>query len=150
MNPPKASHKLIWDQADRIGPWVMEKAGGVFVPGSSAIGVEVDGEILVGIAYDGYTGSNVCMHSRCDDPRATSKQFYWMIFDYPFNQLKVDRITVLVSSANQRAIKVDEKLGFRREATLSDYFSDGDGIVYVMRREDCRFIQGMQHGKQNT
>lgn len=131
---------IVFD-AERVGKWVCEKAGGLWTEGNPGIGVEVDGRLVVGVTYDGYTGSSICIHSRCDDPNATSREFYRLIFDYPFNQLKVKRVTGLVCCTNQRARRLDEKLGFKYEATLRDYFPGGDAIVYVMRKEDCRFLR---------
>ena len=32
--------------------------------------------------------------------------------------------------------------------TLADYFPDGDGIVYIMRREDCRWLGYAKHLNQ--
>ena len=91
--------------------------------------------------YDGYTGSSIAIHSRCDDPRHVSREFYFAIFNYPFNVLKVKQLKGLVSTANLKAQKVNEHLGFKREALLKDYFPDGDGIVYIMRPENCRFLK---------
>lgn len=126
--------------APKVGPWVCEKAGGRYQDGNPAIGIEHDGVLIAGLYYDGYTGASIAMHSRCDDPRHITKTFYRLIFDYPFNQLKVKRVTGIVSSANERAQRTNEKLGWKRETTLSDYFPDGEGIVYKMRREDCRWL----------
>ena len=60
------------------------------------------------------------------------------------NQLKCKRVTGIVSTANVRAQRTNEKLGWKRETTLSDYFPDGDGIVYCMRRDECRWL-GVTH-----
>jgi hypothetical protein len=125
---------------ERIGPWVHERAGGHYVPGSAGIAIERDGELVVGVTYDSYTGSNIIIHSRCDDPKATSRRFYWMIFDYPFNQLGVTCVRGLVSTGNAHAQEINGRLGFQGEAMLKDYFPDGDAIIYVMRRENCRFL----------
>lgn len=129
---------------ETVGKWVTEKVGGSWTESCTAIGQLHEGKLTVGVMYDSYTGSSIAIHSRCDDQKHVSRTFYWMIFDYPFNQLKVKRLTGLVSSANMRAQRTNEKLGFKRETTLSDYFPDGDGIVYLMRRDDCRWL-GVKH-----
>lgn len=126
---------------EAVGRWVCEKAGGEWTHICQAIGQVYEGKLIVGVVYDGYTGASIAIHSRCDDPRHVSRRFYWTIFDYPFNQLKVKRLTGLVSTANKAAQRVDEHLGFKREAVLKDYFMDGDGIVYVMRKEDCKWLE---------
>lgn len=120
--------------------WVCEAAHADITSKATAIGWMVDGKLVCGIVYDGYTGSSIAMHSRCDDPRRVSREWLFAIFDYPFNQLKVKRVSGLVSAANLKAQKVNEHLGWKRETTLADYFPDGDGIVYIMRREDCRWL----------
>lgn len=119
-----------------------EKAGGRWVEGNTGIGIEENGILQVGIMYEGFTGENgsIIMHSRCDNPKATSKRFYWMIFDYPFNQLKVRRCTVYINTNNVHAIALDRRLGFKYEATLENYFPDGDAVIYRMYRHECRWI----------
>lgn len=134
------SYKFVFD-AQRIGPWVHDKAGGMFSIGT-AIGVEDENGLFAGVTYDGYTGANVSMSSRCDNPAKMPRKFYSLIFDYPFNQLKVKRISVIVDTNNVKAQKVNEHLGFQREHIMRDYFPDGDAILYVMRRDDCRFLEG--------
>lgn len=128
-------------QGEPIGRWVCETAGGEWTDICQAIGqVDAEGNILVGVMYDGYTGSSIAIHSRCDEPKKVSRDFYKAIFDYPFNKLKVKRLTGLVCITNKKAQKVNEHLGFKREAILADYFPEGDAIVYIMRPEECRFL----------
>lgn len=133
---------------EAVGSWVAEEAGGAWTHLCQAIGWEVDGQMVCGILYDGFTGSSIAMHSRCDNPRKVSRKWLFAIFDYPFNQLAVKRVTGLVSTANLKAQETNERLGWKRETVLKDYFLDGDGIVYVMRAEDCRWLRLRQkHSK---
>lgn len=131
---------IVYDAA-RISRWVCEKAGGVPQPNDTGIAIEVDGVLVVGMRYDGYTESSIAMHSRVDDPHRVTREWLRQIFDYPFNQLKVKRVTGLVSSANERAQKTNEHLGWKRETVLADYFPDGDGIVYRMYKDECRWLK---------
>ena len=131
---------IVYDP-ERIGQWVTEKAGGRYVEGNTGIAIESDGQLVAGIMYDGYTGSSIAMHSRVDDPKKINREWLRQIFDYPFNQLKVKRVTGLVCSSNTKAQQTNEHLGWKRETLLSDYFPDGDGIVYIMRKQDCRWLK---------
>lgn len=124
-----------------VGRWVCEKAGGNWTNLCQAIGQEHEGKLIAGIMYDAYTGASIAMHSRVDDPKHISRQWIWAIFDYPFNRLGVKRVTGLVSTANHKAQETNEHLGWKRETTLADYFPNGDGIIYIMRREDCRWLK---------
>ena len=134
---------------ERIGRWVTEKAGGRWVPGTTGIALEKDGVLQVGVMYDGYTGKNgsILMHSRCDNPRAPNRSFYWMIFWYPFIQLGVKRCTLVVNENNQQALKLNDHLGFTRETTIKDYFPDGDAVIYRMYQDECRFLNGCDTAK---
>ena len=128
-------------QGESVGRWVCEKAGGQWNDSCQAIGqVDSEGKIFVGVMYDGYTGASIAIHSRCDEPKRVSRAFYKAIFDYPFNKLKVKRLTGLVCINNKKAQRVNEHLGFKRETILADYFPEGDAIVYIMRPEECRFL----------
>ncbi|MFA6040950.1 MAG: GNAT family protein [Methylophilus sp.] len=132
--------------AERVGKWVVEKSGGAYTHVCTAIGYEVDGVLVGGIMYDGFTGEKgkdggqICMSSRVDDAKKLPREFYWVIFDYPFNQLKVKAVRVIVNKNNLKAQKVNEHIGFKREAVLGDYFPEGDAIIYVLNRSDCRFL----------
>ena len=128
-------------QGQEVGEWVSQEAGGAWTHICQAIGQTYNNKIIVGVMYDGYTGSSIAIHSRCDDPRHVSRHFYFAIFDYPFNVLKVKQLKGLVSTANLKAQKVNEHLGFKREALLKDYFPDGDGIVYTMSKNECRWLK---------
>lgn len=132
---------MICQDNEKVGKWVIEKAGGVWNDGNVGIGIEKNGVLLCGVMYDGYTGSNISMHFRCDNPKYTTRLFYIIAFDYPFNVANVTRITGLVNSSNFKAQKVNEKLGFTKEAVLENYFPDGDAIVYRMYRHECRWLR---------
>lgn len=132
---------IVYD-SERIGRWVTEKAGGRWQEGNTGIAIECDGKLVAGMYYDTWTGASIAMHSRVDDRTKVTREWLRQVFDYPFNQLKVKRVTGLVSSANTHAQRVNEKLGWIRETTLSDYFPDGNGIVYIMRASDCRWLRG--------
>ena len=133
---------------DFVGQWVAEAAGVAWSNKTTAIGWLSEGQLVCGILYDSFTGASIAMHSRVTNPRKVSREWLWAIFDYPFNQLGVKRVSGLVSTANLKAQRVNEHLGWKRETTLADYFPDGDGIVYIMRREDCRWLDYAKHLNQ--
>jgi hypothetical protein len=135
--------------SELVGKWVTEKSGGIYHQGATGIGYIKDGELAVGIMYDGFTGAggSIMMHSRCDNPKATSRWFYWAIFDYPFNQLGVKKCNVLVHENNERALKLNIKLGFIRDTDLKDYFPDGNAILLSMYKKDCRWLKESRNDK---
>ncbi len=130
---------------DVVGPWVAEKSGCDYKPGDATIGWERNGELIAGVLYNDYNEANIQIHSRVDG--YVPMEWYWTIFDYPFKQLGVKRLTGIVYCTNLKAQKLNEHLGFQREAILRNYFPEADAIVYVMFKDDCRFL-GEKYGKK--
>lgn len=141
---------LVFD-AERIGPWVAEKADCDYDLGDTAIGWERNGELVAGVMYSDYNKVNIQLHGRID--AYAPMKWFWTMFDYPFQQLDVKRLSAIVYSTNLKSQKLVEHLGFQREATLRNYFPDADAIVYVMLKDDCRFLgekDGKKRRKQST
>jgi RimJ/RimL family protein N-acetyltransferase len=113
---------------------------------SAGIGLEEDGKLIAGVVYNEYNHVNINMHvASLGNKRWMTREYLWMCFDYPFNQLKVKRITAFIEDENKDAIRFDEHLGFKYEARMKDAYVNGDILIYVMRQEDCRFIGMKRH-----
>ena len=112
------------------------------VAGMQGIGLERDGELVAGVLYEGFNGRNVWMHVGAEPgKRWMTKAFLHATFTYPFVQLGCQRVGGYVDASNEQARRFDEHLGFKQEAVLRGAASDGgDVILYVMRKEHCRFI----------
>lgn len=122
--------------------WIASKTGEFNGFGTDiGIGWRKNGQIVAGVAYANWNGVNVECHIASDgSKRWMTRQYLWTIFDYPFSQLKVNRITVCVGEGNTASRRFVEKLGFQREATLDAAHPTGDLIIYVMWRESCRWL----------
>jgi RimJ/RimL family protein N-acetyltransferase len=107
----------------------------------TAIGLERNGRLVAGVAYDQFNGAHVCMHI-CAVPGRhwLNRLFLWAMFDYPFNVLKVKRVTGQICSANSDAILFAEHIGFTFETRLIDASPKGDLLIYVLRKDQCRYI----------
>jgi hypothetical protein len=117
--------------------WVSDKINGGDYGLCQGLGWDRNG-LKAGVIYNQFNGVNCEAHIAVDH---LSKEFLWAMFDYPFNQMGVKRITGCVSSANQKALRLDKHLGFEYEATLKGAMPDGDLIILVMWRDKCRFLR---------
>lgn len=136
-----------------IGPWVAERASARWVAGKGhSIGLMEGSEILAGVYYEDYNGANViCTMAAVPGKRWMTREYLWYCFHYPFNELQVKRMTLLVVETNVEARKLDEHLGFKLEAALKSAHPDGDLLVYAMFREDCRWLDlRAPHNAQKT
>lgn len=132
-----------------VGEWARKKMG---LPhpwtGFTTLSLWDDCEILAAVIYENYSVNAISMHvAAVDGRRWLNKAFLHQAFDYPFNQLKVDRVTGLVPDSNEAAKRFDENLGFVREGLIRRGSHDGtDLILYGMLREECRFLE-KPHGQ---
>ena len=124
-------------KGELVSRWVMEKAG-KYCDDMPSLGWEKDGVLVAGVTFETYTGRSMFVHQRIDSspPRA----FWFGFADYSYNQLGCLRVTGLVESTNTKALKLNKHIGFEIEATLKDAGEEGDLIVMVLWRDNCRFL----------
>ncbi len=122
--------------------WVAKRTGEHGNFGAAVgFGVERNGELIAGVVYNEWNGVNINQHcAAVHGSNWMSRELLWMAFDYPFNQAKVKRITGLVGEKNMPSRRLNEHLGFVLETRLKDAHPDGDMLVYVLRREQCRWL----------
>jgi RimJ/RimL family protein N-acetyltransferase len=122
--------------------WVAKRTNEFGNFGTDAgIGWLKNGEIVAGVAYADWNGVNVLAHIASDGyKRWMTRQYLWTIFDYPFQQLKVNRITCLIGQDNKASIRLCEHFGFSLETTLKGAHPSGDLLVYVLWKKDCGWL----------
>lgn len=124
----------VWDFVNRQVPVPL-------AAGMKGLGLVRDGEMVCGVLYEGFNGHNVWMHVAAEPgSRWMVREYLRYCFHYPFNEMGCTRVSGYVEASNSAARRFDEHLGFQREAVLQGAASDGgDVILYVMRKEDCRY-----------
>ena len=128
--------------AELVGPWVCEKIGVEWHPGSAtAIGKIIDGKLIAGVLYQNWNGANIVEHIAGIDNWA-DRTFLAVIFDYPFNQIGAKRITVSICSSNTKSIDLVKKMGFNQEAKLHGATSKGDLLIFSMFKDECKYLRG--------
>jgi len=106
------------------------------------IGLKKDGELIAGCIFEGINRYNAWVHlAAVPTKRWMTKQYLKECFGFAFNELKVQYLRGYVNASNHDAIKLDEHFGYKREAILKGAAPDGgDVILYVMQRQECRYI----------
>lgn len=104
------------------------------------ISITRGGKLAGGVMFDAYLKRSIQMHVASFMPNWLTRDFLWVIFDYPFNQLGVDVIYGPVDSTNKHAIDFDKKIGFKEETRLKNATPGGDLIILSMYRADCRWL----------
>lgn len=127
----------------RVFAFVSQIMPMAMVEGMKGVGLEKDGELIAGALYEGYNGHNVWVHlAGAPGRKWMNRQFLWYGFHYPFNEMGVKRLSGYVNASNTDARRLNEHLGYEEEARLKGAAPDGgDVILYVMWRENCRFLE---------
>lgn len=135
--------RLEFGNADH-GRRIARAAGTAFNPDVDMVIASLRGDdLLGGLVYQAYTGigGSISVHMSSFDPHWASKDFLWVGFHYPFEQLQCKKMFAQVPSNNAKALAIDLKLGFKEEITVPDVFPDADLIVLSMTRNHCRWLQ---------
>jgi RimJ/RimL family protein N-acetyltransferase len=111
------------------------------VEDQKGVGLEIGGDLVAGVVYQQYNGSNVWMHIAIVPERRVTFEFVWYVFHYPFIELGCKRVGASVDMSNAASRRICERVGFLEEARLRGAGSDGgDVVLYVMWKEGCRYV----------
>lgn len=140
--------RIVTDCEEALSPFMDQycHAHGAFVAGRGVALVDVNEEehsarIVAGVWFEGFNGANLNIHVAAEPgSRWMTREFLWFTFHYAFEQCNAKRLTGWVEETNYVARRFDEHLGFTLETRLKDAAPQGDLLVYVMRREDCRWL----------
>lgn len=128
--------------------WVEKKLNSRFHD-STAIGWERSGQLIAGVVYNDWNRVNVVCHIASDGSRRwMTREYLWTIFDFPFNQLGVKRITVYAGERNAASREFVEHLGFTFEASLAKAHPTGDLFIYRMFADECRYAEVKRNEKK--
>ena len=101
--------------------------------------------LLGGVLFTGYRVGSVHIHMAGFHPQWVSKGMIYLAFDYPFRQLKVNKLFGTVPERNVKARDNDLHLGFKIEYLIEDVYGYSDGVngMYIMsmRKDECRWLK---------
>ncbi len=121
-----------------VGEWVAVRIGGTYIPGSTAIGLEKDGEIIAGVTYESWNGKSIMAHMAVSG--RLTPAFVAAIFDYAYKVCGVEKVILPVGSTNEKSIRLVENMGFSEEARIRDACPEGDILIYTLSKSACRFL----------
>lgn len=105
--------------------------------------VNVSSEELKGVVgFNGFLGKTAQVHIAGTGNWVT-REFIRQVFDYAFNQLKLNYLIGVVNSDNARALRFDQRMGFKLWQTLPNGVADGvDLVILKMNRDECKWLNG--------
>lgn len=120
---------------DRVVEFVSRKCGVAFMPPMSAMGIEREGEIIAGVIFNCFEGSDVHMSVA---GHGWTKGFLADVGHYAFDVLNCERITTLTEQT--KVVLLAERLGGQVEGRLRNHFAKGrDAFVVGFLRDEWKF-----------
>jgi hypothetical protein len=131
---------LIWDCPDILNEWVGSRAGGRAHPGTcTALGWEDSGKIVAALVFYDSNGVN-CNTNIAVEGGSFPVGLLKAGLKYTFGQLKLRRLTFIVSEGNIRSRKLCLGLGAILEATLREADKNGGNmLIFALFPENCKF-----------
>lgn len=107
-----------------------------------ALGLTDDNHNLIcGVVYhDLDEGINIQMSIAAESPNWCNRKSLRWFFHYPFEQLKLKRVTALTSSSNLNTQKMLERLGYQLEGVIRQGYNTDDCLVYGLLRSECKWL----------
>jgi hypothetical protein len=100
-----------------------------------------DGDAIRAVAlYNNYQQDNIDLSVVTSGPVPLTRAHLRAIFDYPFNQLRVNRVSVRTSAASSEVRKHIRRLGFKPEGKHPKFFGPIAAMSYGMTRENCKWL----------
>lgn len=95
-----------------------------------------DGTIACAVGFNAWTHSACWMHVAFDGPHSLTRQLWRAAFTYPFVECGMEAVYGLTPKHLDDALRMNEKLGFRRIAETVDC------VMFEMRHDECRWLKG--------
>ncbi|MBN8945226.1 MAG: GNAT family N-acetyltransferase [Rhizobiales bacterium] len=117
--------------------WVAGRLGVSFPKGSTALALTLDGEMVGGAVFCGFTGRDIEVSVAASRTLAWPRGFLARVGAYVFGELGCARMTVLTRASNRAVIRIAPRLGAISEGVKRNYFEDGaDALLFGILKED--------------
>ena len=136
---------------DRMMGWTAERiptiGAGYRWSDAQAIGLVEADKILAGMVVHDYSRAcrNCQLTFAAASARWATRPSIRALLAYPFEQLRVARVTTMIASRNVRALRLNERLGFVREGIMRRGFGNDDTVILGLLREETPEWMGF-HG----
>lgn len=144
--------RLVAGHSDKVATWVASHIPHVddFGP-CEGLAILRDEYIIAGIVYHDYQpkAQSVQLSMAAVSPMWARREIIAQMLQYPFEQLGCYRAWTYTPISNTMALKVNSKIGFKREAVLAHGFGKGEhGVIMRMLRPDYdRLWKRAENGK---
>ena len=100
-----------------------------------------DDELLAVVLYNCLDEANCQMSIASSSPKWATKVSLKVAFSFPFIQLGLGRVSATIRESNQKSISLAERLGFKQEGMLREYYLNGENaLIYGLLKRECNWL----------
>lgn len=132
MRPePTLLHGLDADVAGWVASRIPHVGAAGFGPCRAIAVMGADGRALAGLVYHEYNeqAGTVQLSMAAESPMWATRGTIRALLSVPFEQFKCFKVWTATPHGNARALKVNEHIGFKREATLAHHYGRGNHAI---------------------
>jgi hypothetical protein len=119
----------------RMADWIAARIPGMtgdFLRRHAACcGVVINGQLLAGMAWSGVERGNIEITFAADSPRWATRETIARLMWGFFEKLDCHRVTTRIHAKNERAIRFNEGIGFKREGLIREGWGAGEDAVLL-------------------
>lgn len=120
---------------DRVARYVGARCGTIIYPPFTCMGIERDGEIIAGVVFNSFTGTDVAVTVAGE---RFTRGFIAAVGEYVFKQMGCLRMSI--TTEQPKVIEIAKRLNAQTEGCKRNHFGIGrDGIVLGILKEDWKF-----------
>lgn len=130
---------LIWDRPEVVNDWVFSQGGGRAATGAcTALGwADPSGILRAGLVFSECNGAHCLVNIALSNGTFPLGLLRAGLF-YTFAQLKLKRLTFIITEGNIPSQNLVRRLGASPEATLRDADINGNLLIFALFPEDCK------------
>lgn len=129
------------DETNSIAKWIAKGLKLDDVNALCCMGFVHEKKLIGGVMYEGSSAkSDLWMNIYTTDKRWCCRRTVKVVFDFAFNRLGVDRVSILVDEDNLASLSFVKRLGFVNEGMLRRYRRGKNVYVFGMLKNECNFL----------
>lgn len=132
--------KVLVHDRNRVVSWVLQACYGSTADVNFAVGVERSGKLVAGFIIYGWNGAHALLTVRVDEPMSTTREWWRLMFAFPFVQLRAKCLRATILATNEKSLDLARNAGMLEEHRMVDARPEGDVIMFLMRPNQCRFL----------
>ncbi len=125
-------------------PWINRQVGIIQcedTQGIVAVDADLGYERVGACVLDNITPTSVQAHFMITSPMVLRHRFLQTCFSHVFNRLGKTVMYGLVPANNEKALRLNKKMGFTEAIRLKGaYTADVDYVLMELRKENCRYL----------